>query len=86
MKLDPKAFGVAAGTITAAFFLICSTTYRLVPGWYARQYTLFMHVDLARCGQQPGWGQIALGTIGWWLAAWALASLVIVLYNRTARA
>jgi hypothetical protein len=85
MKLDPKAFGMAAGTITAAFFLICSTAYRLVPDWYTRQYTLFMHVDLARFGQQPSWGQIVLGVIGWWIAAWALTTLAVLLYNRRAR-
>ena len=86
MKLDIRAFGFAAGTVVAAFFLVCSATYRVAPQWYARQYTLFMHVDLARYGQQPGWGNVVLGTVGWGVGVAVLSGLVAWVYDRSARA
>ena len=85
MKLDSRASAFAAGTVVAAFFLLCSLAYRLVPQWYTKQYTVFMHVDLSRYGQQPGWAQVIAGTIGWGVGVAVVAALIASLYNRTAR-
>lgn len=82
MKLNARALGTTVGAITTMFFLVCSILFRLVPGWYAKQYQLFMHVDLVKAGQPPGWGEILLGTLGWGLGTWFLAGLAAVLYNR----
>ena len=85
MRLDSRAFALAAGTMVAAFFLLCSTAYRIVPDWYARQYTLFMHVDLTKYGRIPGWGEVILGTVGWGVGVAILALLLAGIYNRLAR-
>ena len=83
MKLDAQRFAIAVANIWAAAGLLCAVLYKLVPDTYARGANFLLHTDMYRPGRVPGWGELVLAVVAWWVLAALLAGASAALYNRS---
>ena len=82
MRLDPRAFGWAAGTVAVTLFLICSLAVALAPETTAAVGGFLLHVDLQGFTRSLTWTNFVGGVLGWGIFATVVSSLLAVLYNR----
>lgn len=82
MKLDPKAFGLAAGAVAAVLFILCVIGVATVPGFTTAVGGLLLHVDLSGITRSLSWGNFIGGLIGWGVGSALVCWLVAALYNR----
>jgi hypothetical protein len=86
MKLDVRAAAVAAGSIAALAYALCTAFCTLVPEPTVAYFTTaFLHFDIAGLHRQITWETFVLGPLGAGLAATAMAGATAWLYNRLAR-
>ena len=82
LTLDSGAFGVAAGTVTAALFTLCALAVAAAPEATAAAFSYMLHLDLTGIARPITWGGFAGGLIcmslGVAITFWAVAAL----YNR----
>lgn len=82
MRLDSKAFGLAAGIAAMVLFIICWIAVARVPGFTAAIGSFLFHADLSGFSRSLSWANFLGGLIGWGVGTAAVGSLVAGLYNR----
>jgi hypothetical protein len=86
MKLDVRAAALAAGSIVALAYVLCTAFCVLLPESTVVYFaTAFLHVDLTGIYRQVTLGSFVLGLLGWGLGTAVLAGATAWLYNRLAR-
>jgi hypothetical protein len=82
MRLDPKAFGLAAGIVAVVLFVICAIAVALAPDFTTAVGGFLLHADLSSFSRSLTWGNFIGGLLGWGAGTAIVFSLVAVLYNR----
>jgi hypothetical protein len=86
MKLDVRAAAVAAGTIAALAYALCTAFCVLVPeSTVAYLTTVFFHIDVTGLYRQITWGSFIASLLGWGLGTAIVAGATAWLYNRLVR-
>ena len=83
MKLDGQRFAIAVANVWAASGLLCAILYKLAPDTYARGANFLLHTDMYKPSRVPGWGELILAVVAWWLLAAILAGASAMVYNRS---
>ena len=82
MRLDPKAFGLAAGIAAVVLFVICALAVALAPDATTALAGFLIHADLSVFTRTLTWGSFVGGLLGWGLGTALVFSFVAALYNR----
>lgn len=86
MKLDVRAAAVAAGSIAALAYALCTAFCVLTPESNVVQLTTaFLHIDITGIYRQVTWGSFIVSLLGWGLGTAIMAGATAWLYNRLAR-
>jgi hypothetical protein len=86
MKLDVRAAAVAAGSIAALAYALCTAFCVLVPeSTVVYLTTAFLHFDVTGLHLQITWGSFIASLLGWGLGTAVAAGATAWLYNRLAR-
>ena len=85
MKLDTRAFAIAASIIAAALFLICAFFVAVAPEATTRFAGHLIHVDLSGFTRTLSWGNFFGGLLCWTLGTALVTSALSLIYNRLAR-
>jgi hypothetical protein len=86
MKLDVRAAALAAGSIAALAYALCTAFCALVPeSTVAYLTTVFIHIDVTGLYRQITWGSFFASLLGWGLGTAIVAGATAWLYNRLAR-
>lgn len=85
MKLDVRAAAVAAGSIAALAYALCTAFCVLVPeSTVAYVTTVFFHIDVTGLYRQITWGSFIASLLGGGLGTAVVAGATAWLYNRLA--
>jgi hypothetical protein len=86
MKLDTRAFAIAAAIIAAALFLICAFFVAVAPEQTTNFAGHLIHSDLSGITRSLTWGNFFGGLACWTLGTGLVAAALAGVYNRLARA
>ncbi|HEV8123664.1 MAG TPA: DUF5676 family membrane protein [Gemmatimonadales bacterium] len=84
MRMDARAFGIAAGLTAAVLFIICATAVAIAPGSTTSVAGFLIHMDLSGMSRSISWGSFAGGLIVWSVGTGLTFGLAGWLYNRFA--
>lgn len=85
MKLDTRAFAIAAAIIAAALFLICAFFVAVAPEQTTNFAGHLIHLDLRGLTRSLTWGNFIGGLVCWTLGTGLVAAVAAGVYNRLAR-
>ena len=85
MKLDTRAFAIAAAVIAAALDAICAFFVAVAPNIHTAFFGYLIHSDLSVVPRSLTWGGFFIGLVRWTVGAAIVAGAVAWLYNRLAR-
>ncbi len=85
MKLDTRAFAIAAALVVAALFLICAFFVALAPEATTTFAGHLIHADLSGFTRSLTWATFFGGLVCWALGAGLVAAVLARFYNRLAR-
>jgi membrane protein YqaA with SNARE-associated domain len=85
MRLDARAFGLAAGTTAAALFIVCAAAVAIAPGPTTAFAGYLIHTDLSGLSRSLTFGNFVGGLVGWALGTALTFWLVAAIYNRLIR-
>ena len=80
--LDPFAFGLAAGSVAAALFVLCALSVALAPDLATAVVSYMLHLDLTGLARPLTWGSFFGGLFCWALGMGVVVAAGAVLYNR----
>lgn len=82
MRLDSRAFGLAAGTVAAALFALCALAVAMAPAWTTALASSLIHLDLSGMARTITWGSFLSGLVCWTVGTGLVFASVGGLYNR----
>ena len=82
MRLDSRAFGLAAGTVAAALFTLCALAVALAPTATTALATTLIHLDLSGMTRTLTWGSFFGGLVCWTLGVGLVFAALGGLYSR----
>ena len=82
MRIDARAFGLAAGVMSAGLFVLCAAAVALAPEWTTRVASTLVHVDLSGLARTLTWSSFLAGLVCWTLGTALVFAAVGALYNR----
>lgn len=86
MMFDAKRLALAAATVTAFLWLVCSAAVNIAPEPSMTIALQMMHAQRGEFAWHLGWGGVLIGLVAWTISAAAAAWLLAWTYNRLARA
>ncbi len=84
MKLDSKAFGIAAGVAAAAVSAACALIVAVAPEFATSLFSNVVHLDLTPLARTVTWGNAVGGLLFWGLGTGVVFAFCAWLYNRAA--
>lgn len=85
MKLDTRAFAIAAAIVAAALFLICAFFVAVAPEQTTNFAGHLIHADLNGIMRSLTWGSFFGGLVCWTLGTGVVGAALAWVYNRLAR-
>jgi len=82
MRLDARAFGVAAGATAAVLFILCALAVAIAPGQTTAFAGYLIHMDLSGMSRSLTFGSFVGGLICWAVGSTLTFWLVAAIYNR----
>ena len=82
MKIDNRAFGIAAGITAAALSAICWTVLAIAPGPSMKLFGMMTHVDLTGLVRTVSVASLVVGVVGWGVGAGLVFGFGGWIYNR----
>ena len=82
MRLDLRAFAVAAGIVAAALFTLCALAVAIAPTWTTNVAGTLIHLDLTGVARTITWGTFFAGLVTWSLGTAIVFGALAGLYNR----
>lgn len=82
MKLDVRAFAVAAAVVAAALFLICALFVALAPEETTAFAGHLIHADLSGISRSLTWSNFFGGLVCWTVGTGFVGAALAWLYNR----
>jgi 2TM family of unknown function (DUF5676) len=84
MRLDTRAFGLAAGAVAAVLFTLCALAIAIAPGATMAFFGYMMHLDLSRVPPALTLANFVGGLVCWTVGTALVFGLAAVIYNRLA--
>jgi hypothetical protein len=85
MRIDARAFGLAAGLTAAVLFIICATAVAVAPGATSSVAGFLIHMDLSGLGRSMTWISFVGGLLAWSVGTGHTFGFTAWLYNRFSR-
>jgi hypothetical protein len=85
MRIDPRAFGSAAGMTAAILFVICAVAVATAPGSTTSAAGFLFHVDMSGITRHLTWVSFLGGLVTWSLGTGLTFGFTAWLYNRFSR-
>jgi hypothetical protein len=82
MKLDSRAFGLAAASMAALLYVVCAAGVALVPGLLTSTAGVLIHVDVSGVSRSLTWLGFVEGLILWTLGTGLVFGGLAGVYNR----
>lgn len=82
MKLDVRAFAIAAAVIAAVLDAICAFFVAVAPEQTTAFFGYLTHLDLSVIPRSLSWGSFIVGLVAWALGAAIVFGAAAWLYNR----
>jgi membrane protein YqaA with SNARE-associated domain len=86
MRLDARAFGIAAGATAAVLFILCALAVAIAPGPTTAFAGYLIHTDLSGLSRSLTLANFVGGLVCWALGTALTFWLVAAIYNRLIRA
>ena len=82
MRIDSRAFGLAAGMVSGALFTLCAVAVAIAPVWTTSVAGFLLHVDLSGVARTLTWGSFFGGLLCWSILVGLVFASLGGLYNR----
>lgn len=82
MRLDSRAFGLAAGAMAAVLFTVCAFAVAVAPRWTTGLASSLLHLDLSGMARTMSWVSFFTGLVCWAVGTGLTFAAVGSLYNR----
>lgn len=82
MRIDPRAFGMAAGLVAAVLFILCAVAVWLAPAATTAAFGMMIHADLTSITRTLTLGSFLAGLVCWTLGTAVSFGVLAALYNR----
>lgn len=82
MRLDSRAFGLAAGTVAGTLFTLCALAVAIAPQATTALASSLIHLDLTGLARTITWGGFFTGLLCWTVGVGLVFAAVGGLYNR----
>ena len=82
MRLDSRAFGLAAGAMAAVLFTVCAFAVAVAPAWTTGLASALLHLDLSGMARTITWVSFFMGLACWAIVIGLTFAAVGGLYNR----
>lgn len=82
MKLNPKAFAIAAGVAAAVVSAACALIVAIAPEFATALFSDVVHLDLTGLARNVSWGNFVGGLVFWGLGAALVFAFGAWVYNR----
>ena len=82
MRIDARAFGLAAGLTAAVLFILCATAVVVAPGSTTSVASFLIHMDLSGMSRSMTLTSFVGGLLAWSVGTGLTFGLAGVLYNR----
>ena len=84
MKLDSRAFGIAAGAMAGVLFILCSIAVAIAPAAMTALFGYLVHTDLSGLPRTLTLASFVGGLICWTLGTALTFGFAAAIYNRLA--
>jgi hypothetical protein len=84
MRLDARAFGLAAGVTAGLLFIFCAIAVALAPGSTTAFAGYLIHVDLTGIARTLTFGSFVGGLVAWTIGTTVTFWVSALIYNRLA--
>jgi hypothetical protein len=85
MRIDAKAFGIAAGAVAGVLFVLCSLAVAVSPDVTAAAFGGLTHLAMDGLARTPSWAGFVTGLVVWSVGTAAIFGTAAALYNRLVR-
>lgn len=82
MRIDSRAFGLAAAIIAASLFTLCAAAVAIAPAWTTAVASSVIHLDLSDMARTITWGNFFGGLLWWSIGTGLVFAAAGGLYNR----
>jgi len=82
MRLDARAYGLAAGATAALLFILCAVAVAIAPGSTTAFAGYLIHTDLSGLSRSLTFGSFVGGLICWTVGTALTFWLAAAIYNR----
>lgn len=86
MRLDTKAFAIAAGIVAAVLFTLCAAFVAIAPGTATALFGAVLHLDLSTLARRVTLGSFVGGLVFWTIGTAVVFGAAAAIYNRLAGA
>ena len=84
MRIDARAFGLAAGVTAAVLAALCRLAFMLAPSAAVRAAGSLVHSDWSALARVPTIGTLIIGVVAWGVGAGITFAIGASLYNQLA--
>lgn len=81
MRLDTRAFGIAAGAVSALTYVVCAALVAVAPGATQSAFSYVLHVDVTQLSRSISVVSFAVGLAVFSVLVGLCASLTALAYN-----
>ena len=85
MRLDTRAFALAAGGAAAILFTLCALAVAIAPDSTTALFGYLVHVDLSGLPRTLTFGSFVVGLLAWTVGTALTFGLAAKIYNRLIR-
>lgn len=85
MRLDTRAFALAAGAAAAILFTLCALAVAIAPGPTTAFFGYLVHMDLSGLPRTLTFGSFVGGLLAWTVGTALTFGLAATIYNRLIR-
>lgn len=82
MRLETRAFAIAAGTAAAVAYALCALAVAIAPVQTTAFLGFITHTDLSTLARPISWGAFLGGMVAWWIIVAFVFGLGGWFYNR----
>ena len=82
MRLDTRAFAIAAGTAAALLFTLCAAAVAIAPDATTAFFGYIVHLDMSGMRRELTMATFIIGLIAWTLGTALTFGFAALMYNR----
>jgi hypothetical protein len=82
MRLDTRAFAMAAGVVAAALFVLCAVAVAIAPGPTTAFFGYIVHLDVSGMRRELTLASFLVGLTAWTLGTALTFGFAAMIYNR----